>query len=722
MHGTSAGAPVNLAGMGGLVTLAKPDSVPEGASPRTYDMDYNVGDVHTRAGLSNVYGAATESVGPNFPTAASSSTWNNPNNILAMDGSYTTQTPVNVSNALDTTEYAFNVPTTTSVTGIVCAVHGFANAPCNLNAQLLIAGVPTGDIKTLAVPVTTAGTITFGATDDLWNTFLHSPDCNQLTFGVRLSAVSTGFDLATVSLDSCNLTLGVNPGTSNFQFITTFTAQNGDVKNLSLDANGNFYVEDVTHAPNILTLVTEGITPNSYCVGVNGPDVEYLAFSDGLKGSDMPLQYTSEWIDRITQVGPGQAPTFTPITSSADVFTIATITQPAGEGGLGPRTSSYFLQSSGVGSTSAGNNVTIYYDDSTVGGGHPDTDLINAFNSGEPVYVYVTFTGSGIPTQGPYTVLVTSVGLAQPPGQPRNFNYFTYTLPSAAAQYYAGSGHPSYTATYTRTLATMTTTTAVPGLTVGDSITITGASVPAWDSTWVISQTPNSGEYLITSSAVAGGVVTFGYAETGGTTSPPAIGQLVTITGTTNDGGVLNFVNVPITGSSGGPTGTFTVNATVPDAGSVGELSGLATTAGLVFDFDPGVQFLGTATNPIFGNSTGGSFTFQANGALIANGTRQGTVFFITRNGYFTKPAVPVTFTTPIGTTGISITNIPIGPPNVVARGIAIAERGQNRRSGSELLHAARGVRGDCQRSHPGLQLALHPGQRNHLRHGRLFG
>ncbi len=63
---------------------------------------------------------------------------------------------------------------------------------------------------------------------------------------------------------------------------------------------------------------------------------------------------------------------------------------------------------------------------------------------------------------------------------------------------------------------------------------------------------------------------------------------------------------------------------------------------------------------------------------LIAPGTYQGTVFFITRNGYFTSPAPPVTFTCPENTTGIIASAIPIGPPNVVARGIAFTEAGAN--------------------------------------------
>src|SRR5882757_6292563 len=55
MHGTSGGAPVPISSYGGLVKPADPSSVPEGASPRTYDTDFLVGEVHSRPGLLSDY-------------------------------------------------------------------------------------------------------------------------------------------------------------------------------------------------------------------------------------------------------------------------------------------------------------------------------------------------------------------------------------------------------------------------------------------------------------------------------------------------------------------------------------------------------------------------------------------------------------------------------------------------------------------------------------------
>ena len=41
--------------LAGLVTFAAPQDLPEGASPRNYDVDYIVGSVFTRPGLQSVY-------------------------------------------------------------------------------------------------------------------------------------------------------------------------------------------------------------------------------------------------------------------------------------------------------------------------------------------------------------------------------------------------------------------------------------------------------------------------------------------------------------------------------------------------------------------------------------------------------------------------------------------------------------------------------------------
>ena len=152
MHGTSQGAPVSLSGYGGLVTLARPETVPEGASPRTYDTDFEVGSVGSRSGLTSIYNPSPETIGPNPPNMATSSTWNNPNNILVQDGSYTSQ-QANVGNAINLTEFVLSVPSTSSPAGITLTIpNSYSDVPCNLTARLTIGGFPSFEVKSMPMP------------------------------------------------------------------------------------------------------------------------------------------------------------------------------------------------------------------------------------------------------------------------------------------------------------------------------------------------------------------------------------------------------------------------------------------------------------------------------------------------------------------------------------------------------------------------------------------
>lgn len=679
MHGQ--GNPIPISSYGGLVTLADPTSVPEGASPRTYDTDFLVGQVKTRAGLRSAYITTNSTLGPNLPTVASSATWVTPNNILAADGHPTSFSPVSNTNSLTVTEFIFSVPAGTSVTGAKVTLTGFSNAPADIVLQMTLNGLPIGIPKTAPLPVGAYDVVVIGDPTDSWGYALGADTVNNESFGFIISASSSGFPLATAFLDFCEVTLGVNVGTSNFSYIGTFTHQDGTVNNISVDANGDMYLEDVTNNPGVQNLIRTDIQPDPMVTSEVGPDVDYLTFSDGFSGSDLPLQYTPNWIDRITQVGPGAAPNFTPAQATSDTFAIATITQnPPNSDITDPGHLSCVLQSQGPNSTAPGNVITIYYSPSFYGGApHPeaqDTVLVNMFNSGKPVYVYIS--GSTV-TAANGNFLVTSVGNALPPGLDHFRYYFTVQATTSAYQKIVED-----TGQYQMSVATLTTSVPVPGLQVGNNITIAGSSVANWNTTWPISAALNSAAMVITNTSVTASVATYSYSVSTGT--PPTVGELVTVTGTTNANGSLNVTNATITGASGGMTGTFTVSVPVATAPSVPE-SGQATTAGTVFQFDPGLPQLGTTTSPIYGNATGGTLTFVAATAqLIAPGTRQGTVFFITRNGYYTAPAPPVTFTCPENTTGVLASLIPIGPPNVVARGIAITDAGQNGTPGGNFF------------------------------------
>lgn len=579
--------------------------------------------------------------------------------------------------------FGFSIPANYTIKGITVNTKGFSSS-ATLSVQMVKAGVAVGTVHTFPLPTSNAF-VPLGGSSELWGTTWLYTDTNASNFGVELWVNGT----ASVSLDYVEITIFGTVTPANFNGISTANLNSTDQVTIALDSNGLSWEEDVTNTPGILALepLIPDVEPGAYLKGVDANGVAYMAYSDLTQGVSQPMQFNGRWCDRITQVGPGQAPVFTPQQSTSDTFSITQITQPPPAqdqfgnhfyGGI------YFLQSTGPGSTAPGNVVTIYYGD--VNAGSPlATNLVNALATGFPVYIYMSVTGTPV-TFGPLTVQVTSVGQASPPGQPRQFYYFTFVVNNSASVYYQGSGHPGYEVAWNRTLATLQAAAPIPGLTVGNQVTITGNSQIGYNATWTITQTLDSGAFSISSTSVTSGVATYNYTLQTGVA--PAVGELVTITNTENANGALNVVNATIVTASGGSTGNFTVNVPVAtDYASVPE-SGQGTTAGTLFAFDPGFPVLGTGTNPIFGTGTGGTLTFTgAAGISITAGTKQGSVFFITRNGSVTRPAPPTTFTVPSNCGAILCTHVPVGPPNVVARGITFTESGQNGVAGANFYY-----------------------------------
>jgi hypothetical protein len=406
--------------------------------------------------------------------------------------------------------------------------------------------------------------------------------------------------------------------------------------------------------------------------GLTGPSavlngLTLIVLSTGLSGTQFEVAFTG------TPGGPytGLSGTFTP----QYTYPITSIVQPPQQSD--PGDTGHFqnlLWSAGPGSTSAGNTITVYYSDSFVNP-QPDTQLVNAFNAGFPVYVYITNApfGNGI-------WQVTSIGNAIPPGGAYFRWYFTYQVPTSNYQDYGGPDDA--TGFYQVTQATVTTAAPVPGLAAGAQVSIAGVSPSTWDDTYPIVEAVNSGAFNISQTSLADGIATYSWTLTSGVA--PAAGDLVTVTNTLNANGILNVADALIATATGVSSGTFTISgfaASLSYPTAVEE--GQATTAGTEFIIDPGAPNVGSTTvNPIYGNGTGGTLTVvgtPSGGTLpIGAGTRQGVVIFITRNGLYTAPSPPITFTVAQGANYIICGNIPLGPPNVIARLIALTEAGQN--------------------------------------------
>ena len=347
------------------------------------------------------------------------------------------------------------------------------------------------------------------------------------------------------------------------------------------------------------------------------------------------------------------------------------------------------LWSAGPGSVSPGFTVTCYY---AQAGAVENAGLKAAFDSGlYPVYVYITGLPTGAPGSG--TQLVTGHNIGIEPEESGSVPYFTFTTTTSNFQLYSNRGGntgPGNNGTFQLTFATLTTSTPIPNLTTGAQIQITGASPAQWNNTWTITDTLLSGSYDINSSQMlANGTAQFQYSNAS-TTGQIAVtaGQIIEISGLTNN---LVFNTTGVVGPA--PTGSsFTVSGfpgNIPAQANPTPETGQAVTFGTKFLFDPGLTYVGEATpSSIFGDTTSQPGTVSVIGGSaipIGAGVRQGVCYFITENEYETTPSAPFEFTTSSGTNQIVVSQIPIGPPNVIARGLAFTEAGQNGVAGANF-------------------------------------
>src|SRR5580693_3985170 len=143
------------------------------------------------------------------------------------------------------------------------------------------------------LPLTTFGT---------WLTLLDpsdvppgmSPDCADVEFfpgGVRTrpGLVSQFAPLA---------------GTPNVNALKTYITTNLVQRLLVLDSLGTIYKET---SPGTLGVLIAGLQPNLLFASTTHFGREYMAFSNGLVGADLPRQFDDTFFDRVSQVGPGEA-------------------------------------------------------------------------------------------------------------------------------------------------------------------------------------------------------------------------------------------------------------------------------------------------------------------------------------------------------------------------------------------------------------------------------
>ena len=691
-------------------------------------------------------------------------------NRLSVTVYYTTASS---SEALQVTTFAFSIPSTSGISGFSATFEAFSTATTEVALQLLKDGLPTGITKTLVLN-TTPTIYSLGGANDMWGTTWSFANVNSTQFGTQIITDGTG----TTSIRDLDMLVYVIPGLSNFNYVKSFTQDNGQTDTLALDADGIMWREDVNNNPGVLAIVRSGVFPGSFAKSQTAQDREYICFSKGTffdnngtpivnptnpYGGYRPLTYDGSTFNPLTQVGPGAPPAFVGATGtnasgthlnitswaiSSDVVTFTfdvgptvaagqvynisgaspsylnivgvvlgtppptgttmamSLVKPNASGAFSPAATgvlqfNYPIQSitqnpqhalvpdsgghglqfwgAGPGPThTPGSNFVVYY-------GQTEDTVLTKYFAAHPTSTYVYLSNLNNFPQFDGTYLITAVGDAFPSGTagaPRF--YFVVNVGTQGKAYPDGS-----TGNYQLTIATVTTTAAIAGLQSGNSVQITGETPISWNNLWSVVETLTSATLNVTLTKMSStGVATYDFSLPSGGVLPTN-GQIASITGCNNSGAgyttsPFNTVGVIVYPGSDG-AGSFDITGFtggLPIAAAAE--TGTAITYGTQFSIDPGLLTLGTATNPIYGNAGASSGTTGVHivGSSAANpiaaGTRQAVVFFITNTGYETAPSPPVVFTVPSNTTAINYSNLPIGPSNVVARGIAITEAGQN--------------------------------------------
>ncbi len=541
-----------------------------------------------------------------------------------------------------------------------------------------------------------------------------SPDCNDIVYlpgsvGSR-PALQKFFNVALPAG-------GPNNKIPTLVYGKSYVSPDGTIRNLYFDSNGTLSVENPISAPGVLvTLITS--TPGSYCKSVTAFGREYIAISDKLHGTECALQYDGTNIDRVTQDGPGAPPTANSLTLAPTQMALTSITPltfavtevDPGDFGLGgTHVNLRWWTGSSVAALSVGQMVSITGCVTTPVGGASALPL-NVTNA--PIIAIYTGGGGGYAN-----LVILQVNL------PANTGY------CVNAGIVANLGFTGVTMTRANGIVTVNTTAPhqlVPGRQV--QITNVAAGIVGTSIASVVINNEDLPGIATVTTATAHGLVPgisvslsgiVAAAVGGAISSITRAGQIVTVTMSTAHGlspgalittagvgigsfnttatvlnvtspTVFTFSQVDVDASSSG--GTVKINWPIPNSGTPTYFEVLTAPSSTTF------QVQVNYSDGTWG--AGGTVTYAWNGTFFVWATPSATqlqykqpgpdatsasvgtvipfgqaspgvhrcqVAFLTRQGYITKPS-PVAQFTSNGGQYISVSNIPIGPPNVVAR------------------------------------------------------
>lgn len=475
----------------------------------------------------------------------------------------------------------------------------------------------------------------------------------------------------------------------------TYPCPTGITYNLYADSNGQIWVQNVTSSPSTYAALVN-YPPGAkikHCVAFGRI---YLAISDGLHGADVALQFDGTNIDRVTQGGPGAPPNVGTVSyptvnmaAAGSTITLAVTSTAAGSHSLYYNNLVVNVSSGalallpGVSVTIAGNSNTASNITSTVLVVESDTQFIlaniSATNPAGTGGTAAFGANATMSRSGNIVKVTTATAHSLQVGYQAQINGVPASTvgTSISAAVIDNENYPG--------LATITTAIAhglSPGLFVSlnniAATTVGGGILSITRSGQIVTVVTNSANNIS-----AGAIVTIAGVAT---SSFNYIGPVISVVSATNS---FTYLQVDVDASDA--TGTVAVNWPEPTGPTPTYFEVVSAPTPTTFQvevfYSDGTWNGGTvsyAWDGIFfvqSVPTSTTFTYQQYGppaftsavgtvtpyGQVAPGQHQCQVSFLTRQGYITKCSTPFLFTAN-GGQYVTVSNIPIGPANVVAR------------------------------------------------------
>jgi len=536
-------------------------------------------------------------------------------------------------------------------------------------------------------------------------------DPRDLPAGAAAQCWDCDFDIAGVTIrPGLKRAIGIFAppvaAASSWLYLKSSRLPGGLRQTLAQNSDGSLWAENIRglDVPAIMSQFYTKILNGARAISTTVGEREYICLSDFTEGTDQPRQWDGVNFDRISQVGPGAGPSVPAVTGTT--YTVKSISQP-----YAAHTIDSISWGTSINLYTATPSGTMLVFLGAVGDSH--------FHDGIYVgdYVYTSGAGNleGLSPNGTYQVV--SVGdYSDVDG---DYKYIQVTATLANSDFARGTAGGSIQ----KTQAVVLMTVPIPpqNAVIGNQIDISGDSVQQWNQVWTIIDTPSEGQLSISSTSLTSNVATYDYSmqsgdapgwqashvynmgaqivvtasevwqvTTPGTSggampafaaSPQTDGSVTwtkqtgvtlpaTVFNTANGNGIFNVRGATITSAT---STTFTIALTSPDIASVAEDGQAISGSGSVLIIDPGTVTVGSGNpgvDPIYGTGTGGQ-VLPVSGD-VTPGQRYALLMFLTRSGYLTPASPPVSFYTTGSSHFFQFVDMAIGPPNVIARVIAI--------------------------------------------------